>query len=84
MYHQTLLNQLQLLQIAPGWFWSYLVGHRRCVQVPGAQKSALLPINIGIFPGSCVGTVLYNIASISAACYVLGGERLRWRVSLTR
>ena len=68
--HQTLLNQLQLLQIAPGWFRSYLAGHRQCVQVLGGEKSTLLPINIGIFQGSCMGPILYNIASISAACYV--------------
>ena len=41
--HQTLLNQLQLLQIAPGWFRSYLAGHRQCVQVLGGEKSTLLP-----------------------------------------
>ena len=68
--HQTLLNQLQLLQIAPGWFRSYLGGHKQCVQLSGRGKSALLPINIGIFQGSCLGPILYNIASISAACYV--------------
>ena len=68
--HQTLLDQLQLLQISPEWFRSYLDGHQQCVQVSGKGKSALLPINSGIFQGSCLGPMLYNIASISAACYV--------------
>ncbi|KAF0309570.1 Tyrosine-protein phosphatase Lar [Amphibalanus amphitrite] len=68
--HQTLLNQLQLLQIDPGWFRSYLTGHKQCVQVPGGERSTLLPIDIGIFQGSCLGPMLYNIASIGAACYV--------------
>ena len=68
--HQTLLDQLQLLQISPEWFRNYLDGHQQCVQVSGKGKSALLPINSGIFQGSCLGPMLYNIASISAACYV--------------
>ena len=68
--HRTLLDQLQLLQIAPDWFRSYLGGHRQCVQVSGKEKSTLLPINTGIFQGSCLGPMLCNIASISAACYV--------------
>ena len=70
VHHQTLLNQIQLLQIAPGWFRSYLSGHQQCVKLAGGKTSALLPINIGIFQGSCLGPMLYNIASISAACYV--------------
>ncbi|KAF0298856.1 V-type proton ATPase subunit a isoform 1 [Amphibalanus amphitrite] len=49
---------------------SYLTGHKQCVQVPGGERSTLLPINIGIFQGSCLGPMLYNIASIGAACYV--------------
>ena len=68
--HQTLLDQLQRLQIAPGWFASYLEGHRQCVQTPCGERSALLPIKIGIFQGSCLGPLLYNISTISAACYV--------------
>ena len=68
--HQTLLDQLQRLQIAPGWFASYLEGHKQCVRTPSGEKSALLPIKIGIFQGSCLGPLLYNISTISAACYV--------------
>ena len=71
VHHQMLLDQLQLLPIAPGWFRSYLSGYRQCVRLAGGETSALLPINIGIFQGSCMGPMLYNIASISAACYVL-------------
>ena len=70
VHHRTLLDQLQLLQIAPGWFQSYLSDHRQCVRLAGGETSAPLPINIGIFQGSCMGPMLYNIASISAACYV--------------
>ena len=67
--HQTLLNQLQMLQISPGWFRNYLSGHRQCVQVAG-ERSELRPITTGIFQGSCMGPSLYNIATNSAACYV--------------
>ena len=80
VHHQTLLDQLQLLQIAPGWFQSYLSDHKQCVRLAGGDTSALLPINIGIFQGSCMGPMLYNIASISAACYVpteVDGFRIR-------
>ena len=70
VHHETLLDQLQQLQIAPGWFRSYLSDHKQCVRLAENDTSALLPINIGIFQGSCMGPMLYNIASNSAACYV--------------
>ena len=70
VHHQTLLDQLEQLQIAPGWFSSYLGGHTQRVRLAGGETSEPLPINIGVFQGSCLGPMLYNIATISTACYV--------------
>ena len=70
IHHQTLLDQLQLLQIAPVWFRSYLSVHIQCVRLAEGETSELLPINIGIHQGSCMGPMLFNIATISTACYV--------------
>ena len=60
--HKTLPNKLELLQICPKWFESYLSGHVQQVKL-GDMFSDPLPIQIGIFQGTCLGPLLYNIAS---------------------
>ena len=45
-------------------------GHTQRVRLAGGETSEPLPINIGVFQGSCMGPMLYNIATISSACYV--------------
>ena len=52
--HKTLLKKLELLQICPNWFESYLTGHFQQVKV-GETLSVPLPISIGTFQGTCLG-----------------------------
>ena len=67
--HKTLLNKLELLQICPEWFESYLSGHVQQVKL-GEKLSDPLPINIGTFQGTCLGPLLYNIASNDLPCHI--------------
>ena len=67
--HQTLLDKLQLMQISTGWFKSYLHGHVQQVKI-GENFSEPLPITIGTFQGTCLGPLLFNIASNDLACYI--------------
>ena len=60
--HETLLSKLELLCISTGWFRSYLSEHEQRVRV-GDKLSESLPIQIGCFQGTCLGPLLYNIAS---------------------
>ena len=67
--HTNLLTKLQQLQISTGWLKSYLEGHTQRVRV-GDALSAPLNISIGTFQGSCLGPLLYNIASNDIACHI--------------
>ena len=67
--HQKLLNKLELMQISPGWFKSYLEGHMQQVKV-GDELSRPLPITIGTFQGTCLGPLLFNIASNDIGCHI--------------
>ena len=65
--HVKLLEKLQLYQISTGWFRSYLEGHIQRVKI-GEYLSDPLPITIGTFQGTCLGPLLYNIASNDISC----------------
>ena len=67
--HEALLSKLQLLQISTGWFRSYLTEHEQRVRI-GDKLSELLPIQIGCFQGTCLGPLLYNIASNDLSCHI--------------
>ena len=67
--HETLLSKLELLQISTGWFRSYLTEHEQRVRV-GDKLSESLPIQIGCFQGTCLGPLLYNIASNDLSCHI--------------
>ena len=67
--HDTLLEKLQLMGISTGWFKSYLEGHVQQVKV-GDVYSKPLPIKTGTFQGTCLGPLLFNIASNDLACHI--------------
>ena len=67
--HDKLLEKLQLYQISTGWFRSYLEGHIQRVKI-GDILSDPLPITIGTFQGTCLGPLLYNIASNDISCHI--------------
>ena len=67
--HQMLLEKLQLLQISTGWFRSYLSGHTQKVRI-GEQVSHSRPISIGTFQGTCLGPLLFNIATNDLNSYI--------------
>ena len=67
--HDMLLSKLELLQISTGWFRSYLSEHEQRVRV-GDKLSKSLPIQIGCFQGTCLGPLLYNIASNDLSCHI--------------
>ena len=60
--HSTLLMKLRLLNIVTGWLESYLEGHAQRVRVSETLSSPRV-ITIGTFQGSCLGPLLFNIAS---------------------
>ena len=67
--HNTILRKLELLQVRTGWFKSYLEGHTQRVRL-GDSLSTPLPITIGCFQGSILGSLLFNILSNDIACYI--------------
>ena len=67
--HETLINKLELLQIAPGWFRSYLKGHTQKVRV-GDSLSEPLPIEIGTFQGTILGSLLFNLLTNDISSYI--------------
>ena len=67
--HDTLLEKLQLMGISTGWFKSYLEGHVQQVKV-GDVYSKPLTIKTGTFQGTCLGPLLFNIASNDLACHI--------------
>ena len=67
--HETLLQKLKLYQISTGWFRSYLSGHVQRTKI-GDSLSDPLPITIGTLKGTCLGPLLYNIASNDISCHI--------------
>lgn len=67
--HSTILKKLELLQVRTGWFESYLEGHTQRVRV-GECLSKSLPISIGCFQGTVLGSLLFNILSNDIASYI--------------
>ena len=67
--HETLITKLELLQIAPGWFRSYLKGHTQRVRV-GDSLSEALPIEIGTFQGTILGSLLFNLLTNDISSYI--------------
>ena len=80
--HSTILRKLDLLQVRTGWFKSYLEGHTQRVRV-GDSLSKSLPISIGCFQGSVLGSLLFNILSNDIASYIPSGVN-GFRVTLIR
>ena len=56
-------------RISTGWFRSYLSEHEQRVRV-GDKLSESLPIQVGCFQGTCLGPLLYNIASNDLSCHI--------------
>ena len=67
--HELLLNKLKMLQISTGWFRSFLSDHTQNVRV-GENVSCSLPISIGTFQGTCLGPLLFNIATNDFDSYI--------------
>ena len=67
--HNTILRKLELVQVRSGWFKSYLEGHTQRERI-GETLSKSLPITIGCFQGSILGSLLFNILSNDIACYI--------------
>ena len=67
--HDMLLTKLELLRISTGWFRNYLSEHEQRVRI-GNTLSESLPIQIGTFQGTCLGPLLYSIASNDLSCYI--------------
>ena len=67
--HKSLLQKLALYQISTGWFRSYLTGHVQRTKI-GKRLSDPLPITIGTFQSTCLGPLLFNIASNDISCHV--------------
>ena len=67
--HELLLNKLKMLQISTEWFRSYLSGHTKNVRV-GENVPCSLPISIGTFQGTCLGPLLFNIATNDFNCCI--------------
>ena len=67
--HSALLTKLRLLNISTGWLESYLEGHTQCVRV-GDTLSSPRHIGIGTFQGSCLGPLLFNVASNDLTCHI--------------
>ena len=67
--HETLLNKLQSLQISTEWFKRYVSGHVQQVKI-GEKLSTPLPINIGTFQGTCLGPLLFKVASNDLPCHI--------------
>ena len=63
--HSKLLSKLQTYSIDPSWFSSYLRGHTQSVCIAGGRGNQLLssplPNPIGVFQGSSLGPLLFQI-----------------------
>ena len=63
--HSQLLNKLQLYNIDPAWFSTYLSGHSQSVSIstPSGSRevSGPLPNTMGVFQGSALGPLLFTI-----------------------
>ena len=73
--HQTLLDKLKLMQISTDWLNSYLHGHAQQVKI-GESFSKPVPITIGTCQGTCLGPLLFNIATTILMSYSFSYKRL--------
>ena len=80
--HEELLKKLALYQVRTGWFRSYLTGHVQRTRI-GEHLSDPMPITIGTFQGTCLGPLMYNIASNDMSCHV-PSEIDGFRITLVR
>ena len=81
--HEALLTSLQQLQVAPGWFRSYLQNHSQQVKLSDGSLSSSKDITVGTFQGSSLGPLLFNVATNQLSAYI-PSELNGFRVSITR
>ena len=76
--HSILLTKLQQHGVDTSWFASYLSGHTQTVSFTDnqgkRQSSKSLPNNIGVFQGSYLGPLLYNIFSNDLSLFANGAD----------
>ena len=81
--HEALLTSLQQLQVAPGWFRSYLQNHTQQVKLSDGNLSSSRDITVGTFQGSSLGPLLFNVATNQLTAYI-PSELNGFKVSITR